>query len=119
MNTINDFSKPISAIIKRISTKTSENRVQDVNAENPRILENVSQTIDAEKMAELLEIANELFFDDKSHYEFKVHEKTSTVVCTLVSTKTGEILREIPSEKILDTIAGLCELAGLVINEKV
>jgi len=73
---------------------------------------------DIEKFKELLDISNELLFGKDSHYELSVHKKTGTIMSKLVNTDTGEIMKEFPPEKILDMIAGLWEIAGIIIDEQ-
>lgn len=55
---------------------------------------------------------------DTTECQFSIHEKTKQIMIKLVNTDTKEIVKEIPSEKILDMVAGMCERAGLFIDEK-
>jgi uncharacterized FlaG/YvyC family protein len=50
--------------------------------------------------------------------KFSVHEGTGQIVVKLEDTQTGEILREIPPEKMLDLVAQMTEMARGIINEK-
>ncbi|MFZ5945232.1 MAG: flagellar protein FlaG [Bacillota bacterium] len=50
--------------------------------------------------------------------EFSIHEKTKEIVVKIVDTSTEEVLKEIPSQKILDMIANMMELAGLLVDER-
>jgi flagellar protein FlaG len=36
----------------------------------------------------------------------------------VVDSETGEVIREIPPEKLLDMFANMLELAGLIIDER-
>lgn len=71
-----------------------------------------------EEFDEILKAASEVIFGDDAHYEFKLHEKTGTMMCKLVNNETNETIREIPSEKILDMVAGIWELVGIIVDEK-
>lgn len=51
--------------------------------------------------------------------EYSVHERTKRIMVKLKDDISNEIIREIPPEKILDILAGLWEVAGLIIDEKV
>jgi len=64
-----------------------------------------------EKATKAVEWANRRF-------EYSVHEKTKDIMIKVVDSETGEIIREIPPEKILDLVANLCEIAGLIIDER-
>jgi len=50
--------------------------------------------------------------------EFKIHEKTNEIIVRIVDTETKEVVREIPSEKILDMFASMLEQAGLLVDER-
>lgn len=55
-------------------------------------------------------------FDRK--LEFSIHEGTKEIVVKVIDTKDDTIIREIPSEKILDMVAKMWEIAGLFVDEK-
>ncbi|OPX94330.1 MAG: flagellar protein FlaG [Pelotomaculum sp. PtaB.Bin104] len=61
------------------------------------------------KMAEL--------FDFK--LQFRVHKETQRIISKVIEPDSGKVLKEIPSEKILDMISKLEEMAGLIIDEYV
>lgn len=51
-------------------------------------------------------------------FEFSVHEKTNRVMVKVIDTDTKEIVREIPPEKILDMVAQMWEMAGILVDER-
>jgi len=69
-----------------------------------------------EQMTRFVEKANKLF--RTTTIEFAIHEKTKTVIVKVLDRDSGEIIREIPPEKLLDILAGLWELAGLIVDER-
>lgn len=50
--------------------------------------------------------------------EVSFHEKAKEMIVKLVDVESKQIIREIPSEKIVDMIANMCEMAGLYVDEK-
>ncbi len=50
--------------------------------------------------------------------QFSIHKKTKQILIKLVDSKTKEVIKEIPPEKILDAVASLCETAGLFVDKK-
>lgn len=48
-----------------------------------------------------------------------VHEGTNQIVYKVKNKETGDLIREIPEEKLLDMAASLMELNGIIIDEKV
>lgn len=47
---------------------------------------------------------------------FSVHQKTNTIVVRLVDNQTGEVIREIPPEKILRAVSQMQELMGILFD---
>ena len=50
--------------------------------------------------------------------EFSVHEKTKEIIVRVIDVETKEVVREIPSEEILDMLANMLELAGILVDER-
>jgi flagellar protein FlaG len=65
-----------------------------------------------------IERANKKISGSSMEFEFSVHEQTKQILIKVINSQTKEIVREIPSEKILDMVANMCELAGLFVDEK-
>lgn len=62
--------------------------------------------------------ANKKLQNRKTSLEFAVHERLGQVMVKVVDSGTKEVIREIPSEKILDMMANMLEMAGLLVDEK-
>ncbi len=62
--------------------------------------------------------ANRVLFKNNTHLQFRVHEKTNEIMVKIVDDVSGEVLREIPPEKMLDLVAKLWEIAGIIVDEK-
>lgn len=65
-----------------------------------------------------IEAANKDFEIYDKRLEFSIHEKTKEIIVKIIDSTNDEVIREIPSEKILDMIANMMELAGLLVDEK-
>ncbi|HHW43390.1 MAG TPA: flagellar protein FlaG [Desulfotomaculum sp.] len=52
-------------------------------------------------------------------FHFKIHEATGRIMVQIIDQETGEVLNEIPPEKILDLVAHIQKLMGLLVDEKV
>ncbi|MGQ9513087.1 flagellar protein FlaG [Thermodesulfitimonas sp.] len=50
---------------------------------------------------------------------FRIHEATHEVVVQVVNRDTGEVLREIPPQKILDMVAEMKKLIGMLVDKKI
>ncbi|MDF9409140.1 flagellar protein FlaG [Pelotomaculum isophthalicicum JI] len=71
---------------------------------------------DLEQAIDKLNKMSELF---NFRLQFRVHKETGRIFCKVVNPDTGEVLREIPSEKILDMIGKIEEMAGLILDKYV
>ncbi len=72
----------------------------------------------AEELIPALEKLNKTapIFDFRFH--FLIHEETKRIMVQIIDQETGKILNEIPPEKILDLVARIQELVGLLVDEK-
>ncbi len=50
--------------------------------------------------------------------EFGIHEKTNRITIKMVDKKTKEVIKELPPEKMLDMLARMWEMSGLMVDEK-
>lgn len=71
-----------------------------------------------EELEQAVEQSNRVLFDDDNHFEFKVHEGTGRMMVKLVNKQTKEVIKEIPPEKILDLIANIWDLVGILVDER-
>ncbi|AWP25429.1 flagellar protein FlaG [Paenibacillus sp. Cedars] len=70
-------------------------------------------------VSELVEQVNKKLVDLGTHIQVKIHEKTNTIMVLVMRDKTNEIIREIPSEKMLDIMFNLSNKVGVFLDEKV
>lgn len=65
-----------------------------------------------------IEQANRALQNSNRQFDFTVHEETNIIMVRVINSDTGELIKEIPPEKILNLIANLWELAGIVVDER-
>lgn len=106
----NDIQKPI----RTIHEMNTDHFFNDEHEED-NLFNNEEEKKEFE---ELLEATNEIIFGENTHFEFQIHEKTGSTLVRLVDNKTKEVIKEIPPKKILDVMAGIWELAGMIVDEK-
>ena len=75
-------------------------------------------TFQEEAIIKAIEEANQKINGGDREFEFGIHTGTKQITVKIIDTKTREVLKEIPPEKILDMVASLCEFAGLFVDEK-
>lgn len=75
--------------------------------------------VNEEQVIKAIEKANKSLAMAQTRFEFSIHEKTKEIMVKVFDKQTGELIREIPPEKILDMVAYMWELAGIIVDERV
>ncbi|MED4586189.1 flagellar protein FlaG [Brevibacillus choshinensis] len=70
-----------------------------------------------EHIEKQLETLNKLV-QTNTHLKFTLHEKLNEYFVQIVDNVTNEIVREVPSKKILDFTAKFQEMIGILVDEK-
>lgn len=61
---------------------------------------------------------NKFFSDKESSIEYEKHDVFNAYIVKIVDKETREVIREIPPRKILDMVAAMCEIAGVLLDKK-
>lgn len=119
--------------VNGLDQKTSDPNVQRVKSsgQEVQIFKNAKGAIKEERPVAMeerkvsnneiirsIERANEKVTTKNTELRFSVHEKTRAIMIKVMNSDTQEVIREIPSEQILDMVANFMEIAGLYIDEK-
>lgn len=72
-----------------------------------------------ESVIKAIERANKTLELKETRFEYSIHEKTKDIMIKVIDKDTDEVIREIPPEKILDMVASMWEIAGLLVDERV
>lgn len=72
-----------------------------------------------EELIKSIESANKQFVVFDRRFEFSIHEKTKQIMVKIIDVTTDEIIREIPPEKILDLVAAIWEISGIIVDERI
>jgi len=71
-----------------------------------------------EKVNEVIESMNAFMEPSHTSLKFELHEKLNDYYVQVIDDNTKEVVREIPSKKVLDMYAAMREFMGLMIDEK-
>lgn len=74
---------------------------------------------DAEELREVVQIANERLKSTNAVISFDVDPETKMVVTTLLDSRTNEVIRQIPTEAVLEIARSLDKIAPVLVQEKV
>jgi len=127
-------STPSNAAITRASTRRSA----DANTDMPEIRSNEATVQSAERTnavraaiapqaeAEVtdaviyhaVEEANRALAGTNFSLGYGVHEATNRITVRVYDDESGEIIRELPPESRLDTLAKVLEMSGLILDDR-
>lgn len=62
---------------------------------------------------------NKFLQSTDSHLRFEFHEELNEYYVTIVNSDTDEVIREIPSKKLMDVHAAMKEFVGLLVDQKI
>ena len=73
---------------------------------------------DMKELKEAIDQANKSFKPMNRRFEYSVHEALHRVSIKVIDSNTDEMIREIPPEKLLDMVANMLEVAGIIMDER-
>ncbi len=75
-------------------------------------------SIDEAAWVSMVNRANKAITGASCSFEYSIHERTKEIMVKVINKDTKEVIREIPPEKILDLVAKLWEIAGILVDER-
>jgi len=98
----------------------SQQKTFPVNNKGENTSDNLelTESISEKMLTGIVKEANKALVAAQRELEFSVHEKTKDIIVRVINTETKEVIREIPPEKILDLVASILEMAGLLVDER-
>jgi len=112
------------ALRSNIKTETANMAVKMSTLENEKTIRPQNEVqidkkpIDKELLEEAVEKFNKAVAAYNRECKISIHEKTGNIMVKIIDTETKEIVREIPPERILDIVAKMWEIAGILIDER-
>lgn len=97
-----------------LSKKTVDNEVTKNRDCNQVSEMNFSE----EEIKKSIEKLNSFLKDEKVHAVYERHDKFNQIMIKIVDDQTNEVIAEYPPKKILDMVAKMCEMVGILIDKK-
>ncbi|RFU69333.1 flagellar protein FlaG [Peribacillus saganii] len=72
-----------------------------------------------QRVAEVIESMNRFLQPTHTSLKFQLHEKLNEYYVSVVDDATQEIVREIPSKKLLDFYAAMTDFVGIMVDKKI
>jgi flagellar protein FlaG len=113
VESINTVDKQSPVVNEKAANKRQDFNIEQIGNEL------FEQVISENEVIKSIESANEKIQIYNTRLQFSIHEKTKEIMVKIVNMENNEVIKEIPPEKILDMVAKLWELAGIIVDEKV
>ncbi|SFH70873.1 flagellar protein FlaG [Tindallia magadiensis] len=101
-----------------VETENNEKRRENRITQHERMEKKLEKSDRVEDLQDALDQANKSFEPLNRHFEFSSHDKLNRVMVKVINTKTDEVIREIPPEKLVDMVANMLEVAGILVDER-
>ena len=107
-----DIVQPVRRVKDSVSTD-----VQTIKEVRNAEMQGRKIAVGEEQLIKAIEKANKALRGKTTTFEFSIHDATKEIMVKVLDQETGEIIREIPPEKVLDMVARLWEMAGVIVDE--
>ncbi|PYF07628.1 flagellar protein FlaG [Ureibacillus chungkukjangi] len=115
---IENQSHPMNNVASMKSVETQTVKPENYREEKAHNSE-VENEISTNQMKQAVDSINEIFEINNSELKFVFHEGLKEYFVQLVNSETEEVVREIPSKKLLDVFYEMQKLVGMIIDEKI
>lgn len=115
--TQNKTVDPSISIKSGESNNASRDVLNDVVKANLNAIR-VEPSLSSEELSKVSDRVNELFSSfTNRQLNFEVDESTGRTIIQIIDRATGDIVRQIPPQEFLDTVAALNKIAGSIFKE--
>jgi len=107
-------NSPGSTEITQLKRENAEQGISEQSVNNDK-----GENSDFEKaVTDAVDKVNKALLNSNRELKISIHEKTRDIMVKILDSETKEVIREIPPEKVLDMVAKLCEIAGILVDER-
>jgi flagellar protein FlaG len=101
------------------SENNTNGAVKQLHVQERQQEEIIKEPVTKEKMEDVVRSMNEFLSASNTHLKFEFHGKLQEYYVTIVDDRSKEVIKEIPSKKVLDMFAAMTEFVGLMVDKKV
>lgn len=115
----NDASSSTATTMSREVQKPAPvQQVQKVQVKSEQKSSN-EDVMPKEKAKDMVDNMNKFLDSATSQLKFQFHEGLNEYYVTVIDSETDEVIREIPSKKLMDIHAAMREFVGLLVDRKI
>jgi flagellar protein FlaG len=113
-------STSLQSFLKRENSEINQEVIQIQNQNEGRQSDSIQQEpVTKEKMESVVRGMNEFLTVSNTHLKFEFHDELKEYYVTIIDDSTKEVIKEIPSKKVLDIYAAMTEFVGLMVDKKI
>lgn len=79
----------------------------------------IQDHLPAEKAKKMTDSMNRFMESTNTNLRFQYHEELQEYYVTIVDSKTDEVVKEIPSKKLMDIYAAMRDFMGVLVDHKI
>lgn len=101
-----------------VSSERNKSVVKVVKESDQNVSERKQNIASEENVIKAIEKANESIKGHNARFEYSIHEDTKRIMVKVINPANDEVIKEIPAEKVLDMVAKMWEISGILVDEK-
>jgi flagellar protein FlaG len=106
------------APVKRDSSADAVTSIQTVREMKTAEYRGEHLAVSDEQLIKAIDRAIKAAEGSATSLEFSIHDATNQIMVKVLEKDTGRVIREIPPEKMMDMVAKLWEMAGILVDER-
>jgi flagellar protein FlaG len=107
----NPLPKQVESVLKTIEVNPDKKEKQQPQPQQ--------EAISKEKTEKIISSLNEFLRASNTHLKFQFHDELQEYYVAIVDDTTNEVVKEIPSKKLLDMYAAMTDYLGLLVDKKI
>ena len=95
----------------------SQDKVNNIGQKQQEPLP-LEKPVSEDQLNKAVDKANKSFQTFDRRFEVSVHDRLNAIMVKVIDSTNDEVIREIPAKKLLDMVANMLEIAGVLIDKR-
>lgn len=97
---------------------TNPSRESSLDGESAGITKDTAKDYTPNEIGKAVNDLNKLMESNHTHLRFQLHDKLKEYYVEVINDSTNEVIKQIPSKKLMDVAAKIQEMVGILVDEK-
>lgn len=100
------------------SSDSNANQDGAMVKDSPKVTES-TKDVNEKDVKKAVDKLNKFLEGETTHVEYEAHDVYKhDIIIKIVDNNTGKVIMEVPPKKILDMVAKMCEMVGVLVDKK-